>query len=78
MKEYTINWVLDDVLTAWNDYQLEMINKFYGGELTAKKPLPLFYTRPGAIIVPGLAGTFESYNPCFPGASFRVKFTDDV
>ncbi|KAJ3482203.1 hypothetical protein NLI96_g7137 [Meripilus lineatus] len=45
----------DDVLMAWNDYQLDMVKKFYGGELSAKKPLPFYYTRPGAIIVPGLA-----------------------
>ncbi len=53
------NWgirVIDHVLTAWNDHQLEMVKKFYGGELSAKKPLPIFDTKPGAIVVPGLAG----------------------
>lgn len=55
-RQHVLSQAIDHVLTAWNDYQLEMAQKFYGGELSTKKPIPLFYVRPGAVVVPGLAG----------------------
>ncbi|KAH9922335.1 amidohydrolase family-domain-containing protein [Epithele typhae] len=45
---------LADVQTWWDDYQNELIFKFYGNEPKAKKPLPVFTAPPNAIIVPGL------------------------
>jgi hypothetical protein len=40
----------------WDEYQNEVIKKFYGNEPKAKKPLVTFKLQPGSIIVPGLAG----------------------
>ncbi|KAI0077692.1 hypothetical protein K474DRAFT_1661475 [Panus rudis PR-1116 ss-1] len=44
----------EDVSASWDEYQNEMIRKFYGNEPKAKKPLEIFYTKPGSIVVPGL------------------------
>ncbi|GJE95765.1 amidohydrolase [Phanerochaete sordida] len=45
----------DDIARAWDAYQVELVNKFYGGEPKAKKPLTVRATPPGSIVVPGLA-----------------------
>ncbi|EKM52572.1 uncharacterized protein PHACADRAFT_261074 [Phanerochaete carnosa HHB-10118-sp] len=44
-----------DIISAWDEYQTELVNKFYGGEPKAKKSLSLLETKQGSIIVPGLA-----------------------
>ncbi|CAL1698062.1 unnamed protein product [Somion occarium] len=46
---------LDEIRESWNVLQNELIKKFYGNEPNAKKPLEVFYTKPGSIVVPGLA-----------------------
>ena len=45
-----------EVQQSWDEYQNELIHKFYGGEPKAKKPLPIFNAPPDSIIVPGLTG----------------------
>ncbi|KAJ3004842.1 hypothetical protein NUW54_g4621 [Trametes sanguinea] len=47
---------LAEVQAFWDDYQNELIRKFYGNEPSAKKPLPVYNAPANAIIVPGLAG----------------------
>ncbi|KIP09425.1 hypothetical protein PHLGIDRAFT_102850 [Phlebiopsis gigantea 11061_1 CR5-6] len=44
-----------DILAQWDLYQDEVVRKFYGGEPKAKKPLHIYQTPPGSIVVPGLA-----------------------
>ncbi|PIL25921.1 hypothetical protein GSI_11674 [Ganoderma sinense ZZ0214-1] len=46
---------LPQVQTWWDDYQNDLVNKWYGGEPSAKKPLPVINVRPHSIVVPGLA-----------------------
>lgn len=46
---------LEDILEQWDIYQDEIVKRFYGGEPKAKKPLHIYRTQPGSIIVPGLA-----------------------
>ncbi|KAI9061249.1 hypothetical protein FKP32DRAFT_1613179 [Trametes sanguinea] len=46
---------LAEVQAFWDDYQNELIRKFYGNEPSAKKPLPVYNAPANAIIVPGLA-----------------------
>lgn len=48
---------IDDIHQQWDVLQNELIRKFYGNEPKAKKPLQVFHSKPGAIIIPGLAGT---------------------
>lgn len=45
----------DDIARAWDAYQVELVNRFYGGEPKAKKSLTVLATPPGSIVVPGLA-----------------------
>lgn len=45
----------EEIMHVWDEYQLELVNKFYGGEPKAKKALTVLETKPGSIIVPGLA-----------------------
>ena len=40
----------------WDAYQNELIKKFYGNEVKAKKPLPVYTHPEGSIIIPGLSG----------------------
>ena len=47
---------LEEVQSSWDEYQNELVRKFYGGEPKAKKPLPVYNAPPNSIIVPGLAG----------------------
>lgn len=42
--------------SSWDEYQNELVRKFYGGEPKAKKPLPVYNAPANSIIVPGLAG----------------------
>ncbi|CCM03220.1 uncharacterized protein FIBRA_05344 [Fibroporia radiculosa] len=46
---------MDELHTYWDMYQNELVNKFYGGESKAKKPLTIVNTSMGSIVVPGLA-----------------------
>ncbi|KAI0920404.1 hypothetical protein AcW1_002156 [Taiwanofungus camphoratus] len=46
---------LEDVEAEWDVYQNELIAKFYGNELKAKKPLKVLNTPTGSIVIPGLA-----------------------
>ncbi|KAI0790942.1 amidohydrolase family-domain-containing protein [Abortiporus biennis] len=46
---------LDAIERAWDMYQNEQIKKFYGNEPKAKKPLKVFETKPGTVVLPGLA-----------------------
>ncbi|KAI0830178.1 amidohydrolase family-domain-containing protein [Trametes gibbosa] len=46
---------LTEIQAHWDEYQNELIRKFYGNEPTAKKPLPVFHAPVGSIVVPGLA-----------------------
>ena len=50
---------------TWDAYQTETIKKFYGNEPKAKKPLVVYTTQPGNIIVPGLTGSDTL--PSLPG-----------
>lgn len=52
----TLTWV-EEIRVAWDEYQNEVIKKFYGNEPKAKKPLVVQHTQPGTIVVPGLSGT---------------------
>ncbi len=45
------------VQSYWDEYQNELIRKWYGNEPSAKKPLPVYNVLPGSIIIPGLTGT---------------------
>ncbi|RDX44094.1 hypothetical protein OH76DRAFT_1409460 [Lentinus brumalis] len=45
---------LAEVQSYWDEYQNDLIMKFYGNEPSAKKPLPVFNVPPGSIVVPGL------------------------
>lgn len=47
----------EEVQAQWDVYQTELVNKFYGGEPKAKKPLKVVRPPPASIVVPGLAGT---------------------
>ena len=40
----------------WDTYQNELIKKFYGNEVKAKKPLPVYTPPEGSIVIPGLSG----------------------
>ncbi|KAL1938928.1 hypothetical protein VTO73DRAFT_11081 [Trametes versicolor] len=51
----TATGTLTEVQAHWDEYQNELIRKFYGNEPSAKKPLPVFNTPAGSIVVPGLA-----------------------
>ncbi|KZT68098.1 hypothetical protein DAEQUDRAFT_790892 [Daedalea quercina L-15889] len=46
---------LEEIQEEWDVYQTELVNKFYGGEPKAKKPLKVIRPPSGSIIVPGLA-----------------------
>ncbi|KAI0742748.1 amidohydrolase family-domain-containing protein [Daedaleopsis nitida] len=46
---------LAELQSYWDEYQNELIRKFYGNEPSAKKPLPVFNVPAGSIVVPGLA-----------------------
>ncbi|KAI0718483.1 amidohydrolase family-domain-containing protein [Fomitopsis betulina] len=46
---------LQEVQAHWDLYQTELVNKFYGGEPKAKKPLKIVRPPSGSIVVPGLA-----------------------
>ncbi|PCH43061.1 hypothetical protein WOLCODRAFT_132641 [Wolfiporia cocos MD-104 SS10] len=46
---------LNQINEHWDAYQTELINKFYGGEPKAKKPLRIVRPPTGSIVVPGLA-----------------------
>ncbi|KAI0651264.1 amidohydrolase family-domain-containing protein [Trametes meyenii] len=46
---------LAEIQKHWDDYQNELIRKFYGNESKAKKTLPVFNAPLGSIVVPGLA-----------------------
>ncbi|CDO70443.1 hypothetical protein BN946_scf184999.g84 [Trametes cinnabarina] len=43
-----------EVKAYWDDYQDELIRKFYGNEPSAKKPLPVYNAPTDSIIIPGL------------------------
>ena len=49
----------DDIDSYWDQYQNEVIKKFYGNEPKAKKPLSKIHLKPGSIIVLGLTGELE-------------------
>jgi predicted amidohydrolase YtcJ len=49
------NSCIDEILKSWDEYQAEIVKKFYGGEPKAKKPLTVYNTPQGSIVVPGLA-----------------------
>ncbi|KAI0668833.1 amidohydrolase family-domain-containing protein [Trametes maxima] len=46
---------LAEIQAHWDDYQNELIRKFYGNEPKAKKPLPVLRAPSDSIVVPGLA-----------------------
>ncbi|KAI1790602.1 amidohydrolase family-domain-containing protein [Ganoderma leucocontextum] len=46
---------LPEAQSWWDDYQNELVKKWYGNEPSAKKPLPVMNVRPGSTVVPGLA-----------------------
>ena len=46
----------EEVQAQWDIYQTELVNRFYGGEPKAKKPLKVVRPPSGSIVVPGLAG----------------------
>lgn len=48
----------EEVQAHWDLYQTELVNKFYGGEPKAKKPLKIVRPPSGSIVVPGLAGAY--------------------
>ena len=45
-----------EIQSYWDEYQNELIRKFYGNEPSAKKPLPVYNVPVGSIVVPGLTG----------------------
>lgn len=49
--------ITDDVKTRWDIYQTELIQKFYGNEPSAKKPLNLLHLPANSIVIPGIHGT---------------------
>ncbi|KAI0087591.1 amidohydrolase family-domain-containing protein [Irpex rosettiformis] len=53
--EIRVAGTADDINTYWEQYQNEVIKKFYGNEPKAKKSLSTVHLKPGSIIVPGLA-----------------------
>ncbi|TFY52750.1 hypothetical protein EVJ58_g9837 [Rhodofomes roseus] len=44
-----------EIQAEWDVYQIDLVNKFYGGESKAKKPLKVIRPPSGSIIIPGLA-----------------------
>ncbi|KAI0799818.1 amidohydrolase family-domain-containing protein [Irpex lacteus] len=52
--EIRVTGTADDIAAYWDEYQNEVIKKFYGNEPKAKKPLSTFHLKPGSIVVPGL------------------------
>lgn len=46
---------IEDIRSKWDVHQNELIERFFGNEPSAKKPLPMFNAKQGSIIVPGLA-----------------------
>lgn len=42
----------------WDEYQTELIRKFYGNEPSAKKSLNVIRIPPDSIVVPGFHGEF--------------------
>ncbi|KAH9837926.1 amidohydrolase family-domain-containing protein [Rhodofomes roseus] len=46
---------LEEIQAEWDVYQIDLVNKFYGGESKAKKPLKVIRPPSGSIIIPGLA-----------------------
>lgn len=62
----------DDIHAEWDIYQNEVIKMFYGNELSAKKPLPVYQVPSGAIVVPGLAGA----QPHSAHHTFSLRSTD--
>ncbi|KAI0370838.1 hypothetical protein BV20DRAFT_994092 [Pilatotrama ljubarskyi] len=53
--DITATGTLAEIQAQWDEYQNELIQKFYGNEPTAKKPLPIHRAPAGSIVVPGLA-----------------------
>ncbi|KAH9856434.1 amidohydrolase family-domain-containing protein [Lenzites betulinus] len=51
----TATGTLVEIRAHWDEYQNELIRKFYGNEPKAKKPLPVYNAPAGSIVVPGLA-----------------------
>lgn len=56
VQAYNPHNASEELHAYWDGYQNELIKKFYGNEPKAKKALTVYHTKPGSIIVPGLAG----------------------
>ncbi|KAK7688493.1 hypothetical protein QCA50_008031 [Cerrena zonata] len=64
---------LDAVRQQWDVLQNELIRKFYGNEPKAKKPLQVLHSKPGTIIIPGLADSHAHLT----GYGFKVQLELD-